>query len=38
MKDEQKLKDILDAIQRIETYSVSTYEEFQTDIATNRSR
>jgi uncharacterized protein with HEPN domain len=34
MKDEQKLQDILDAIQRIENYSVSTYEEFQKDSKT----
>jgi len=34
MKDKQKLDDILDAINRIETYSVSSYDEFLSDSKT----
>ncbi len=34
MKDEKKLQDILDAIEAIETYSVSSYEEFVEDHKT----
>jgi uncharacterized protein with HEPN domain len=34
MKDRKKLRDILDAIDAIEAYSVSSYEEFLTDTKT----
>jgi len=34
MKDQKKLRDILDAIEAIETYSVSSYEEFLADAKT----
>ena len=34
MKDRKKLQDILDSIQMIEDYSVSTYEEFLSDSKT----
>ena len=31
MNDKKKLRDIVDAIEAIETYSVSSYEEFLAD-------
>jgi uncharacterized protein with HEPN domain len=34
MKDQKKLRDILDAIEAIEAYSVSSYEEFLADAKT----
>lgn len=34
MKDRKKLRDILDAIEAIEAYSVSSYEEFLADAKT----
>ena len=34
MKDKQKLLDILDAIERIEAYSVSSYDDFLSDPKT----
>lgn len=34
MKDRKKLRDILDAIEAIEAYSVSSYEEFLADTKT----
>lgn len=34
MKDRKKLRDILDAIEAIEAYSVSSYDEFVTDTKT----
>jgi uncharacterized protein with HEPN domain len=34
MKDKKKLRDILDAIEAIEAYSVSSYEEFLADDKT----
>jgi uncharacterized protein with HEPN domain len=34
MKDHQKLQDILDAIEKIEAYSVSSYDEFLADSKT----
>ena len=34
MKDKKKLQDIIDAIQMIESYSVSSYEEFLEDSRT----
>jgi len=34
MKDKQKLLDILDAIGRIEAYSVSSYDDFHSDPKT----
>jgi uncharacterized protein with HEPN domain len=34
MNDKKKLRDIVDAIESIETYSVSSYEEFLADAKT----
>ena len=34
MRDKKKLRDIIDAIEAIEAYSVSSYEEFLADAKT----